>query len=142
MNARTLTSTPPASKPWRIALWIAQILLAAMYLPSALMKLTKPIAELGQQIAWAADLPAAIVRVAGVADLAAGLGLILPALTRIAPGLTVWAAIGATVLQLFAMVLHTSRGEYAVLPINLVLIALQVFVIWGRSKKAPIAPRR
>jgi len=40
------------------------------------------------------------------------------------------------------MALHTSRREFAVLPINAVLIALQVLVAWGRTKKAPIAPRR
>lgn len=141
MNATAVTTTPPAAKPWRIGLWIAQALLALMYIPSGLMKLTKPIAELGQQIPWTADLPQ-LVRIAGTADLAAGLGLLLPALTRIAPGLTVWAAIGATVLQVCAIALHTSRGEFAVLPMNFALIALQVFVVWGRTKKAPIAPRR
>ncbi|HZY19192.1 MAG TPA: DoxX family protein [Ramlibacter sp.] len=143
MTARTSpTSTVSGSaKPWRISLWIAQMLLAAMYIPSGLMKLAKPIADLSQQMAWTGDLPAAIVRIAGTADLAAGLGLILPALTRIAPQLTVWAAVGATVLQAFAIVLHASRGELAVLPVNVLLIALQVFVIWGRTKKAPIMPR-
>ena len=137
----TTTAVTPAAKPWRISLWIAQLLLAAMYIPSGLMKLTKPLTELAQQMAWTADLPQ-LVRIAGAADLAAGLGLILPALTRIAPGLTVWAAVGATVLQVFAIALHTSRGEFGVLPINFALIALQLFVIWGRTKKAPIAPRR
>ncbi|HYF43327.1 MAG TPA: DoxX family protein [Ramlibacter sp.] len=142
MTAAKTASTlnPTAPKGWRISLWIAQILLAAMYIPSGLMKLTQPLSELARQMAWTADLPQ-LVRIAGAADLAAGLGLILPALTRIAPRLTVWAAIGATVLQVFAMVLHASRGEFGVLPINAILIALQLFVIWGRTRKAPIAPR-
>ena len=138
--ARASTLPQSAPKGWRISLWVAQLLLAAMYIPSGLMKLTKPLAELAQQMAWTADLPQ-LVRIAGAADLAAGLGLILPALTRIAPRLTVWAAIGATVLQVLAMGLHVSRGEFGVLPINAILIALQLFVIWGRTKKAPIAPR-
>ena len=138
--ARTFPPPQGTAKGWRISLWVAQLLLAAMYIPSGLMKLTKPLAELAQQMAWTADLPQ-LVRIAGAADLAAGLGLILPALTRIAPHLTVWAAIGATVLQVFAIVLHASRGEFGVLPINAILIALQLFVIWGRTKKAPIAPR-
>jgi uncharacterized membrane protein YphA (DoxX/SURF4 family) len=112
-----------------------------MYIPSGTMKLTKPLAELSQQIPWTADLPEAVVRIAGTADLAAGLGLILPALTRIAPWLTVWAAIGATVLQVLAIGLHVFRGEFDVLPINMTLVALQLFVVWGRTKKAPILPR-
>jgi uncharacterized membrane protein YphA (DoxX/SURF4 family) len=139
-RASTLPQTHSAPKGWRIGLWIAQIALAAMYIPSGLMKLTKPLSELAQQMAWTGDLPQ-LVRIAGAADLAAGLGLILPALTRIAPSLTVWAALGATVLQVLAMGLHASRGEFGVLPINAILIALQLFVIWGRTKKAPIAPR-
>ncbi len=138
--ARTFPPPQSAPKGWRISLWVAQLLLAAVYIPSGLMKLTKPLAELAQQMAWTADLPR-LVPIAGAADLAAGLGLILPALTRIAPRLTVWAAIGATVLQVLAMGLHASRGEFGVLPINAILIALQLFVIWGRTKKAPIAPR-
>ena len=140
MNGNASLDTGAGNKPWRIGLWIAQILLAVMYIPSGIMKLTRPLAELAQQMAWTADLPQ-LVRIAGAADLAAGLGLILPALTRVAPRLTVWAAVGATVLQIFAIVLHASRGEFGVLPINAVLIALQLFVIWGRTKKAPIAPR-
>ena len=141
MNTSALPTTPArSSRAWHIGLWIAQLLLAAMYIPSGLMKLTKPLSELAQQMAWTADLPQ-LVRIAGAADLAAGLGLILPALTRIAPKLTVWAAIGATVLQVLAMGLHASRGEYGVLPINAVMVVLQLLVIFGRTKKAPIAPR-
>jgi uncharacterized membrane protein YphA (DoxX/SURF4 family) len=138
--AETGVVAAPAEKHWRISLSIAQILLAAVYIPAGFLRLTKPIAELAQQMAWTVDLPQ-LVRIAGAADLAAGLGLILPALTRVAPGLTVWAAIGATVLQACAMALHASRGEYGIVPINLTLIALQLFVVWGRTKKAPFAAR-
>src|SRR3954463_12316202 len=138
----TSTTIQPAAprKPWRISLWGAQLVLAAMYVPSGIMKLTTPVAELATQMAWTGDLPQ-LVRIAGAADLAAGLGLVLPALTRIAPRLTVWAAIGATVLQVLAMALHASRQEFGMLPINATMIALQMFVAWGRIKKAPIAPR-
>ena len=139
--AASPTRTASAAKPLRIGLWIAQLALALMYIPAGIMKLFTPIADLAQQMPWTADLPE-LVRIAGAADLAAGVGVLLPALTRVAPGLTVWAAIGATVLQVFAAALHASRGEFAVLPINATLIALQLFVAWGRSKKAPIAPRR
>jgi hypothetical protein len=45
-------------------------------------------------------------------------------------------------LQVFAITLHVSRGEAAVTPLNLVLLALAVFVLWGRGRKAPIAPRQ
>jgi hypothetical protein len=43
--------------------------------------------------------------------------------------------------MLGASALHLSRGEGAVLPMNLVLAAVAGFIAWGRSKAAPIAPR-
>jgi hypothetical protein len=45
------------------------------------------------------------------------------------------------VLQLLAMAFHVSRGEIPVLPLNLVLLTLSAFVLWGRATRAPIAPR-
>ena len=37
--------------------------------------------------------------------------------------------------------LHLSRSEVNVLGLNAVLIALAVFILWGRSKKSVIAPK-
>jgi hypothetical protein len=67
--------------------------------------------------------------------------MLVPSLTRIMPRLTVIAAMAATVLQILAIAFHVSRGEAALTPLNFVLLALIVFIFWGRSKKAPIAPR-
>jgi hypothetical protein len=46
------------------------------------------------------------------------------------------------VLQVFAFFFHISRGEAEVTPVNLVLLALSLFVLWGRGRKAPITPRQ
>jgi hypothetical protein len=46
------------------------------------------------------------------------------------------------VLQVLAFAFHAYRGEFGVLPVNVVLLALSAFVFWGRSRKAPILPRR
>ncbi len=131
----------PASKRLRIALWIAQVLLALVYIPAGLTKLFSPVAEVATQIPWAADVAVPFLRFIGAVDLSAGLGIILPALTRLAPRLTIGAAIGSVVLQIAALIFHSSRGEFFVVPFNLVLIALSAFVAWGRIKKAPIAGR-
>ena len=64
-----------------------------------------------------------------------------PSLTRIMPKLTVLAAIGCIALMLGAVVFHVSRGEADKTPVNFFLIAIAVFVAWGRSTKVPIAPR-
>jgi hypothetical protein len=55
--------------------------------------------------------------------------------------LTVLAALGCTVLQVLAIGFHASRGEIVLTPFNLFLLALCIFVSWGRSKKVPIRPR-
>jgi hypothetical protein len=41
----------------------------------------------------------------------------------------------------FAFAFHISRGEAAVTPLNILLLALSLFVLWGRNSKAPVAPR-
>jgi hypothetical protein len=56
--------------------------------------------------------------------------------------LTVFTALGCTVLQILAIGFHASRGELALTPFNFFLLALRAFVLWGRYKKAPILPRR
>jgi membrane protein DedA with SNARE-associated domain len=68
--------------------------------------------------------------------------MILPAATRILPWLTPLAALGFALIQVLAIVVHANLGETAMtLPINLVLLALSLFVLWGRWRKAPISPR-
>ena len=131
----------PTDKPLRIALWVAQSLVAAMFIMSGFMKLATPIAELAAMMPWAGQVSPAFVRFIGFVDLAGGIGILLPALTRIQPRLTVLAALGCVVLQVLAFGFHASRGEFAVLPVNVVLLALSAFVFWGRSKKAQILPR-
>jgi hypothetical protein len=67
--------------------------------------------------------------------------VLLPSVTRIKPGLTVVAALGCVALMAAAIVFHISRGEAAKTPFNFLIIALSLFVAWGRRSKAPIAPR-
>ena len=90
---------------------------------------------------WAGEYSATFVRFIGVVDIAGGLGLLLPSLTRIMPRLTVIAAAACVLLQVLAIGFHAMRGEFEVLPLNAVYIALALIVLWGRGRKAPIAPR-
>jgi uncharacterized membrane protein YphA (DoxX/SURF4 family) len=83
----------------KIASWIVQILLALVFLASGSMKLF----AFDQ---FVASVPAladqrGLVTFIGGAELAGALGLILPALTKILPVLTTWAAVGlATIMVL------------------------------------------
>ncbi|RVT82930.1 DoxX family protein [Inhella crocodyli] len=122
-------------------LWLAQGGLAFFLLWGAYMKLGMPLDEAAKMAPWVAAHPG-LARFTGVVDLLGGLGIVLPALLRIWPVLSVWAAAGITALQVLAMGFHIVRGEAMVLPMNLVLLALAVFVLWGRTRARPFAAGR
>ncbi|GHH26883.1 hypothetical protein GCM10008023_41980 [Sphingomonas glacialis] len=122
-------------------MWVAQIMLFVMFAMSGVMKLATPIAQLAAMMPWTGQLPEGFVRFIGLVDLAGGIGILLPALTRIQPRLGTLAALGIIVLQILAIAFHTSRGEFGVLPLNFVLLPFAVFVLWGRARRAPILPR-
>ncbi len=62
-----------------ISLWVAQVLLAAMFLMAGVM----PIAELGQSMPWVNDMSAGLVRFIGISELLGGIGLLLPVLQAV-----------------------------------------------------------
>ena len=134
--------TQPPSTGWHIGLWVAQIALAALYAMAAYMKLLMSPADLvAMGLLWVENAHILFVRAIGFAELLGVIGLILPAATRIRPDLTVMAAWGLLVIQILAIGFHIVRGEFSVLGFNALYLVLCVLVIWGRSKKAPIAPR-
>lgn len=135
------TGAAPVSKGANIGIWVAQVLGAGLFIMSGVMKTLTPIPELSAMMPWAGEYSATFVRFIGVVDVAGGLGLLLPSLTRIMPRLTVIAAAACVLLQVLAIGFHAMRGEFEVLPLNVVYIALALTVLWGRGRKAPIAPR-
>lgn len=123
-----------------IALWIAQIFVASMLFFAFYAKLLQPVEETAKTMPWVAEQPA-LATIAGIADLLGALGLILPAALRIQPKLTNLAAYGGGVLMVAGIVFHLMRGEVEVIGLNIILIALLAFIVWGRTKKAPIAAK-
>jgi hypothetical protein len=59
-------------------------------------------------------------------------GLILPAVLGIAPVLVPLAATGAALLFAGAVIMRLRRGEKVTIVVDLVYLALAVFVAWGR----------
>ncbi|MEO9825053.1 MAG: DoxX family protein [Paracoccaceae bacterium] len=136
------TNPVQTSKGWTIGLWVAQALLAAMFLMAGATKLMSGSAELvAMGMGWAENAPFLLIKFIGLAEVAGALGLILPSATRIMPDLTKLAAAGLAVIMVLAAGLHIIRGEFEVVPMNVILFALAALVIWGRTNKAPIAPR-
>jgi uncharacterized membrane protein YphA (DoxX/SURF4 family) len=115
-----------------IVLWIAQGLLAAMYLMAGSLK-TFQTHKATAQFLWAKNRSDGFVRFVGVFELLGAFGLILPLLTGILPWLTPIAAIGLSLIQLLAIFsVHLPKKEFNVIPVNLVLLALSIFVVIGR----------
>jgi DoxX-like family len=120
------------SKGLTIALWIAQSLLALTFVGTGIWKLATPIADLAAKMPWMGQVSPRFLHATAVFDILGGLGVLLPSVTRIKPGLTVLAALGCAALMACAIVFHVSRGEAAKTPFNFLLVALALFVAWGR----------
>jgi|SRR5688572_6116162 len=115
-----------------VALWIVQGLLAAMYGMAGVMK-TFQTSKAREQLPWAKNRSDGFIRFVGISELLGALGLILPLLIGILPWLTPLAAIGLTLIQLLAIFTeHLPKKEYNVLPINILLLALSIFVLVRR----------
>lgn len=119
--------------------WIIQILLALLFAMAGILKMTQPIEKLKQRMTYVESLSPASTRVIGALELAGALGLILPMLTNILPWLTPLAALGLVLTMIGAALLHVIRKEYALIGINVVLLALAAFVLYARFNLLPLA---
>ena len=115
-----------------IAVWIVSGLLAAMYLFAGFNKSLLPVEKLNKQFPFSLVTGTRNARLIGVAQVLGAIGLILPPLTGIVPILAAWAAVGLALVQVSAIIFHVRQGELKVLPMNVVLLLLAVFVAVGR----------
>jgi putative oxidoreductase len=121
-----------------IVLWILQVLLALAFLAHGWMFLF-PSPEIAAQMN--ASLPRWFQLFLGVAEILAGIGLILPGLTRIHPWLVSWAAGGIMIVMVSATILHLVRGEIQAAVVTAILLAMATFVAYMRRSKLPIPAR-
>ena len=120
-----------------IALWIAQALLAAIFLFAGGMKLVIPIEEMLKQMPI--PLPGWFLRFTGIVEVLGAIGVILPWLLRIRPALTPLAATGLVIVMIGATVYTLAAGDFTSAPIPLVVGILAAFVAYGRRRK-PLLP--
>lgn len=113
-----------------VTYWVLAVLLAALYLFSGGKKIVQSRDRLRPMMAWVDDMPMARVRGIGVVEVLGALGLLLPPLTGVAPGLAVAAAAGLAAVQVGAGALHVRRGETRQIGMNLVLLALAGVTTW------------
>ena len=115
------------------ALWIVQGLLALLFLFAGVMKLIMSVEEMTRDV----QLPGPFLRFIAVAEILGAIGLILPALLRIKPGLTPLAAAGLAIIMIGATVVTMTYMGAAMALFPLVVGLLAVFVAYGRWRVAP-----
>ena len=121
-------STQTPSQKTTVLLWIIQGLLALVFMFAGVMKFVMPIEEMTKQV----PLPGLFLRFIGVAEVLGAIGLILPGLLRIRPGLTPLAAAGLAIITVGATVVTLMIGGGATALFPLVVALLSAFVAYGR----------
>lgn len=109
-------------------LWILQVVVALLFLYAAWAKLSMPL----EQLAKVSPLPGPFLKFIAVCEGLGAIGLIVPWLTGIRPGLTPLAAAGLVIIMVGAVIstVATMPASFAVLP--LVVGAAAAFIAYGR----------
>lgn len=117
-----------------VGLWVLQILLGLfMAVASGVPKLIVPVELLPMPI----PIPGPLLVFVGVAEIAGGLGLILPGLFKIRPGLTPLAAAGLGLVAIGGMAYQLAAGEPGNAVFALAIVVLCAVVGYGRWQVAP-----
>ena len=118
-----------------VVVWIVTGLLAALFLMAGAMKLAKSKVQLleNPSMGWTENFAPAVLKCIGLAEVAGAAGLILPGAFDVATWLVPTAAIGLAVVMAGAVITHLRRREYPNMVVNLVLLALAVFVAIERA---------
>ncbi|UUW91097.1 DoxX family protein [Pimelobacter simplex] len=113
-----------------VVVWVVTGLLAALFLMAGTMKLAKSKEQVlaDPRMGWAEAYSPAMLKVIGGAEVLGALGLVLPGALGIATGLVPAAAIGLAVIMAGAVLTHLRRSEMQSVVMNVVLLALAVFV--------------
>ena len=117
-----------------ITLWVIAGLLAFAFLAAGLTKLAQPKQKLAASpgMGWTESFSPGTIKLIGLLEILAAIGLILPAALGITPVLVPLAALGLALLMIGAAITHARRHELPVIAANLVLLVLTAVVAWGR----------
>jgi hypothetical protein len=111
-----------------IALWILQGLLAFAMLGAGALKVATPRTKLAEKMKWASSWTDSNVKLLGLAEVAGGIGLVVPWLTGILPILTPIAALCLLVLMAGAVKTHLDLKEPSAPPAVLGVLLLVVAI--------------
>jgi uncharacterized membrane protein YphA (DoxX/SURF4 family) len=121
-------------------LWIVQGLLAIMFLFAGGSKLAMSTAQMTEQAkaVGGLQLPDAFIRFIGVCEVLGAIGVIVPWLSGIRPGLTPLAAAGLVVIMIGATVVNLTTTIPAIAILTVILGLLAAYVAYGRG----LAPQK
>ena len=115
-----------------IGLWIVQVSLLGIYGAYGVYK-TFFTEKAKEKMTWTNGRSDNFIRFVGIAELLGGIGVALPMALNILPAVTILAAIGLTLVQVFAIFTeHLPKKEYKKLPLNVYFAAMSIFVVIGR----------
>ena len=112
---------------------VMQVLLS-LFAGGGLLKLVTPYAKYVKLPAqgWANDFKAGHIRLIGVLEVCAGVGMIVPLLLGSPTMLTPLVAVGMALVMSGAMATHLRRSEYLNMAGNLTWLGLALFVAYGK----------
>jgi len=128
MTSISLTQTNSSRSGTR--LWIAQGILAALFLFAGGMKLVVPAEALAAQ----SHLPGAFMKFIGLAETLGALGLVLPGLFRIRQAVTPLAATGLVIIMIGATVTTVVQGQGPAALVPALVGVVAAYVARGRSR--------
>ena len=117
-------------------LWILQVLLGVYFTAMGILHFIVP-SGLPPPMNWMYELSGGLHYFTGTAEVMAGLGLILPGLTKVQTRLTPLAGSGLVILMGGAIVWHVQRGEFQSIGMNFVLGFIAAFIAYGRWQLRP-----
>lgn len=122
-----------------VVLWIATGLLAAVALVGGATKAFVPKEKLAAHNGgeWVEAADDSFVKGLGVLELLAAIGLILPAVLDIAPVMVPVTALCWVLLMIGAMITHGRLGQTKFVLVNVVYLAIAVFIAFGRFGPSP-----
>jgi DoxX-like family len=137
-----MSASSSTSRGRNALLWTVQGLIAAVFLFSGAVKLKMPVAVLAQ----VSKLPGGFMKFIAVCELVGAVGLVLPGLLRIKPGLTVLAAVGLAIIMVGATIVTIAIQGIAPAAVPFIVGCLLVVIIRGRrdwaSWRAPAVEDR
>ncbi len=127
-----MSATSSTSRRRNALLWTVQGLVAAVFLFAGGMKLAMPVAVLAQ----VSRLPGGLMKFIAVSELVGAVGLVLPGLLRIKPGLTPLAAVGLGIIMVGATIVTIATQGIAPAAVPFVVGCLLLVIIRGRREWA------